>query len=533
MRTTKQRGGPRGVAALVVTAALALTACTSVVAEQAAEDASTAGPPATGDSTTTVEAADVPRGGTLVMAMAADPQPQAYNTGRPGNLFWSRNVLETLIAVDTAFEPQPVLATEWAFEDDNRTFIATLREGVTFHSGRDFTAEDVVFALENAADGGGFSHVAGEVAEWEISATGTHEVTITSPLPLQESIFDILDTTPMIDRDTYEGIEDGSEVVGTGPFVWEEYSPGSEIRLVAYDDYWDPERPYLDEVQIAVIGDSTAQLSALRTGRAQVANGLSITDTKTLTNTDEFSLNPIFGLVYRMTFDVTSDLFDTREIRQAIGYALDRDRINDQVFGGLATMPSLYWAEQVTGYPADLEDTYTYDPDRAREMIEAAGATGAEINVLRFPGPVTSNLHQVVANNLEAVGLTVTGEELQFGEFAGRRGDNTLSPAWFNGDAQVGVAPSLLVTGVQELRAGENPTHHQSEEYTQLVAALRESADDESTAENLRALSEYMLDEAFTQIVAQVPQTDVVADEVEGMFFGRYGRSARDAYLTD
>ncbi len=470
-------------------------------------------------------------GGTLVTSVVAEPVPGAYNTGRPGNIFWCRSVLETLTLVDDSYEVVPVLATEWEFQEENTRLVLTLREGVTYHSGRDFTSEDVVFAFEHAKEGGGLSEMAGVISDWEMEATGDYEIVISSPTPLQEVAFDVLDTLPMIDRESYEGLEDGSDVVGTGPFVWSEYTAGSELILTRNDSYWDPELPYLDSVEITVISDSTAQLSALRSGRTQMSGGMTTQDMLTIVDDENFDLIENHGLIYAFGFDVTTPPFDDVQVRQAVAYAIDRERIAEQVLGGVANTTSLPWVDSATGYPADLANTYTYDPDRARQMIEDAGATGAAVKVAIHAQPAPRGIYQIVARDLEAVGLNLSVEELSIPDFAPRRAASDLGQMFHIWSATAGQAPALMVNSLPELRAEGNTGQYDDDEYKRLVQELVNSPDDETTTAALQALSEHLLDTAFLLPFIIAPATSVRADALKDQLIGKYGRSFRAAYL--
>jgi peptide/nickel transport system substrate-binding protein len=472
-------------------------------------------------------------GGTLVTSVVAEPVPGAYNTGRPGNIFWCRSVLETLTLVDDSYEVIPVLATEWEFQDGNQKLVLTLREGVTYHSGREFTSEDVLFALDNAKERGGLSEMATVISDWEVEATGDYEVVISSPTPLQEVAFDILDTLPMIDRETYEGLEDGSDVVGTGPFVWSEYTAGTEVKLTRNDAYWDPELPYLDAVEIAVISDSTAQLSALRSGRAQLSAGMTTQDMQTVVDDENFHLIANHGLVYAFAFDVTMAPFDDVRVRQAVGYAIDRERIVEQVLGGVAKATSLPWVDSATGYPADLTDHYTYDPDRARQLIEEAGADGAAVTIAIHAQPAPRGNYQIVARDLEAVGFQVSVDEYSIPDFEPRRSANELGPMFHIWSATAGQAPALMVNSLPELRPEGNTVNYDDDEYKRLVDELVTSPDDETTTAALRAVSEHLLEAAFLLPFAIAPATSVRSDALKDQLIGKYGRSFRAAYLDE
>jgi peptide/nickel transport system substrate-binding protein len=503
-----------GLAAL---GAVTLAGCRSAVSEQAA---------ARGAATAT-------RGGTLVATVAAEPDPRAYFTGRPGNIFWNRNVLESLLLVDEKYEAHPVLATAWEFRDGNRSFVLTLRDGVTFHSGRPFTADDVVFTLEREIAGDGLASLNNAMTGWEVTATGPNEVTIRSPRPLQEVVFDILDSTPMIDRETHQGLGDGSKVIGTGPFVWAGYEAGAQIRMVRNDKYWEPGLPYLDGIELTVIRDSTAQLAALRSGRAQLANGLNVQDAMTVVDDRTFHLDTNHGLLYAACFDATLPPFDNPEVRRAVGFAIDRDRINSQVFGGIGRLTSLPWGEDATGYPADLAATYTYQPDRARQMLQAAGAVGASFTIAIHNQPVPRSIYEILARNLADAGLAPSPLELPSADFEPRRAAGRLGPAFLIWSATAGLAPALMIDALAELRMTGNPTNFVDPGYQQRAQALIDSPDESATAQRLRDLSQYLQDAAFIQPYAIVPATTVRADAARDIRIGRYGRSMRSAYLVN
>ncbi|MGW0825792.1 ABC transporter substrate-binding protein [Streptomyces sp. NPDC002845] len=473
------------------------------------------------------------RGGTLVTTVNAAPVPGAYFTGRPGNIFWCRNVLETLLLIDTDGKSRPLLATDWSLSNGNKTFTAQLREGVTFHSGRPFTADDVVFSLERNIAGDGLASLNGAMKDWQIKATGEHEVTIASPRPLQETVHSILDATPIIDRESQKGLEDGSKVVGTGPFVWSGYQAGTKIEMKRNDSYWADGLPYLDGIEITVIADSTAQLAALRSDRVQIANGLSTQDANTVVDDKKFHLDLNQGLVYGLGLTVDEAPFDQVEVRQAVAYAIDRERINNQVMGGLATTASLPWGEGATGYPADLAKTYTYDPDRARQLIRSAGATGAQFRMAIHNLPIPRRVYEIIARDLSDVGLKPSPLELSIADYGPRRAAGQLGPAFLSWTAVGDMPPALMLDAHHELRPANNAEHYTDKEYQRLAQALIESPDKSTTAARLRSLSQKLIDDAFFLPFAISPSTSVRADSLRGVVTGRYGRTMRAAYIAE
>lgn len=471
-------------------------------------------------------------GGTLVGTVAAEPFPNAYFTGRPGNIFWNRNVLETLVLIDEKAKAHGLLATKWEFGDGNKTLVLTLREGVKFHSGRDFAAQDVVFTIERAIAGDGLCNFNAAMAGWQVTASGQNEVTITSPRPLQETALDILDGLPVVDQESYAGLQDGSKVVGTGPFVWSGYRPGTEITLARNDAYWEKGLPYLDGMTVTVIKDSTAQLTALRTGRAQLANGLTIQDAKTVVDDTKFHLDENHGLVYGVGFDVNAAPFNNPDLRRAIGYAIDRDRIKAQVFGDIGTVTSLPWSPNTTGYPKDLADTYTFDQDKARQLIQKAGAAGASFEIALHALPVPRAIYQILARNLADVGLAPSPLELSSADFEPRRAAGKLGPMFMTWTAVAALPPALMVNSLSELRPENNTSRFADAGYQKQVADLIDAADDDATTTALEDVSKTLQDAAFFHTYAIVPTTTVRADADRDNLIGRFGRSMRAAYLA-
>jgi peptide/nickel transport system substrate-binding protein len=477
--------------------------------------------------------ADEPvEGGTLRVAAAADAQPQFVLAGRAGNWSWKRLVFDTLLEKTPAGDVKPVLATSWEYNDDRTELTLQLAEGVTFHSGRPFTADDVVYTLEQVKDPKNASQLA-KVAQTitSVEATSDSEVVIELAAP-SASLIDLLDLTPIVDEDTFAGLAEGKEIIGTGPFTWESWTPGASIELAANEDYWAEEGPHLDAVEVSIIPDATAIQSALKAGAADVAIGMPQSDVALLADDDDYVLADAGGVFYPFGFDVTQAPFDDPKARQAIGYALDRERIADQVFGGNAIATDLWWTPGTPEYPEDLADHFSYDPEKARELLEESGAAGAELKITFANLPVMKNLFEVVQNNLSEVGLNVSAEALDVPDYDKRQIEGTLGQSFMLLHGMVGFSASTLVDAMPAIRPG-NPSHFDTPEYDALKTALRES-DDAARGGALEELSEYMLDQSFNHIVAVAPQFQVHTSALRGLEVVTLGSiDVTDAYLAE
>ena len=450
---------------------------------------------------------------------------------RAGNWMWRRLVFEPLAEFDAQRQPQPVLAKSWQFNADRTSVVLTLRDDVKFHSGRAMTAEDAVFSLEQVKDAKNASQLRAVALKLtKIEATGPHEVTITLDRPT-DSLFDLFHLTMVVDRESFAKIGDGSQVVGTGPFVWKQWKPGASISLERNANYRDPQRPYLDRVEISVIGDPTALQTALRAGRSHLVNGLSTADIKALREDPNFALENAGGVFYPFGLNVTAAPFDKKEVRQAVGWALDRERIKAQVFGGDATVADLWWTPEESGYPTELATRYGMDLAKAKALVEQAGAKGAKVPIAFANLPTMKSLFEIVRYNLEQIGLAPEAVALDVAEFDARQVKGTLGPAFLLLHGMVGLSAATILDAMPSLRAG-NPSKFTSAEYDRLRTAVQE-AGDAGRGTALATLSNYLLDEAFSHITMVAPQYHVRSAALQGVRTVALGSVvATDAFLA-
>ncbi|GHJ40956.1 hypothetical protein Sm713_65650 [Streptomyces sp. TS71-3] len=215
------------------------------------------------------------------------------------------------------------------------------------------TAEDVVHSLQQVSKPANASQLASLAAQFtRITASGPLEVAITLAKPLGAALFDVFEMTPIVDREGADGLRDGSRVIGTGPFRWGRWRPGVQLSLERNPHYREPGRPYIDRVEIPVITDPTALLSALRSGRAHIAQGLAALDIEALRGDRRYrAVDTKGGILMPLGLDVTQAPFDDRRVRQAVGLAIDRDRLLAQVLAGQGTATDLWWGGQEPGLP--------------------------------------------------------------------------------------------------------------------------------------------------------------------------------------
>ncbi|MDT0317008.1 ABC transporter substrate-binding protein [Streptomyces millisiae] len=458
--------------------------------------------------------------GTLVVAQAYDVDPGSFLKTAIGNIVVEYSVFETLTLIDPeTTEPRGVLAESWELAPDATSMSITLRDDVTFHSGRRLTSADVAFTLEQAQDpsvGAANQSIAAQISE--IRPDGDHglELTFAQPLP---NVFDLFETLPILNEDAYDDYAAGRDVDGTGRFRWESWTPGGEIVLSRYDEHRDAENTELDGIQIDVITDPTALTSAIRSGRAQYAVGLPPGDARSLGEQPGFELVATGGAAFPVAFDVTQQPFDDPAVRRAVQYAIDRDRIVEQVEGGHGVATSVPWRSTTVGYDEAQAAHYSYDPDRAEELLAEAGvAPGTSFEVAMGDTPEATGIFQIVQNNLADVGLNAEPVILNGPDYEERLATRNFSEPVVLMQAGNGLSPASAVVSRPELVPANNVSGFETAEYDALVDAVTSASSPEERERALREFNDYFIDQAFAVPLISRPtlsvRTEAVSDIV-------------------
>ena len=214
-------------------------------------------------------------GGTLLIQSTQVPRhlngtvQSGYATAVPGTQLNASPIL-----IDEDFQPQPYLAESWEVGEDGLSVTLNLVEGAVFHDGEAITSEDVAFSITTARDNHPFRTMFAPVTSVETPDDLTAVINLSEPHP---AILLAMSPAllPIIPEHVYN---DGQEIkehpcnagmecfVGSGPFTLTEYEAGSIIRMEAFDDFFIPERPYLDEIIIEIVPDPATVTLGLENG---------------------------------------------------------------------------------------------------------------------------------------------------------------------------------------------------------------------------------------------------------------------------
>lgn len=411
-------------------------------------------------------------GGTVVGAMHTAPagvfNPIFYTEAYENNILSFTH--EGLVGQNEKLEFIPSLAKSWEPNEDQTTITFQLEEGVKWHDGEEFTAEDVIFTYKSMSDpdytaAGGVrtdyvsplkgyeAYNSGETEEFEgVTSEGDYSVTFhfsePNVTPLKTAGFPIIpkhvfEDVAVADMPSAGATLNPGEVVGTGPFKFADMVEREQYVLERHDDYWKG-KPHLEKVVWKVV-DESVLTGLLETGEVDFVadpSGIPSADYETVKGYENVSMIEQvdfgyqlmgFKLNHRTSEDVQKGAINpdnwvenedvaNQQVRQAIAYAINRPGMVEGLLRGRGEVINVPIAQQFWAYSEEGVPQYQYDPDKAREMLDDAGYVDTnddgyretpdgeewELN-LNYPtgNKIRERSAPVIAENLEEIGIKI------------------------------------------------------------------------------------------------------------------------------
>jgi peptide/nickel transport system substrate-binding protein len=316
----------------------------------------------------------------------------------------------------------PDLAQSWR-NVDSKTYEFKLRPGVRFHSGREVTAEDVKYTIDRLLDPkvpAPLRSYLGPVDRVEVVDKSTVRIAMKSVFAPLVSVLADRRPCAIVDREVVE--KRGSLANwdgGSGPFKLVEYTPDVRVVLERHGDYWEKDKPYLDQIEFRIIPDESSRLAAIRAGEVDMTVLKDPKNARLLRNDRNIALNDVPSF-WRSASPINLQrppLNDVR-VRQAISYAIDRQEIiNTVLFGeGVITGP-LPPGETEWAIPVTRENFPTYYPDlaKSRALLKEAGVGPFKISIQAAPAYAPDlPTAQVLQSQLKRVGIELEVVQMEW-----------------------------------------------------------------------------------------------------------------------
>ncbi len=338
-------------------------------------------------------------GGTLAVAITSDPghlNPAITTSGAVHTA--SELMYNGLLGRDELGGAVPELAESWDVEEDGAAYRFHLRSGVTWHDGEPFTAADVKYTFEEVLlqfHARAKASLAPALVSIDTPDDETVVFRFAQPYaPLLQQ----LDATeaPILPRHLYEGtdpLENPVNVapVGTGPFRFVSYSPGSEIELEANPDYFKRGLPELDRVVMRIIPDSGTQIAALENGEVDYVWNVPGPDLERLRADADLELGQTAynpggaNCIMTVAFNLNRPALQERDVRRAIAHAVERQSYLDQILFGAGAVAMAPMSSGIPWAHPDGLALPEFDPAEAARLLDGAGwiADGGSTRVAR------------------------------------------------------------------------------------------------------------------------------------------------------
>ena len=372
-------------------------------------------------ASSTSAAGPAKRGGTLRVALSggstADTIDAQAATAMVDN---ARNwqLYNSLVEFDLNAIPQLSLADEITPSRDATKWTVRLKPGVTFHNGKDVTADDVVFSFQRILNPKKL--LQGAAAISLVNAGGIRKLDQrTVEIPCHSPFASLFETLACY----YYGIVpmgyDPKAPVGTGPFKFQSFTPGQQSTFVRNENYWESGLPYLDTLVISDFQDETSQINALISGQVDAVDALSSAGLDQVSSGSANTLISNGGGFTPFTMRVDTPPFDDVRVRQAFKLLVNRQQMLELVFGGHGTIGNDVVAIWDPAYNHALPQR-TQNIAQAKQLLAAAGHTNLQVQLVTADiaqGVVKAA--QVFAQQASEAGVTVTVRQVTVDEFFG------------------------------------------------------------------------------------------------------------------
>ena len=448
----------------------------------------------------------------LVMALAVDPDgldPQRTTAASTFQI--TNNIYEPLLTVTDQGELTGALADSWEVSEDGLTLTFTLRENAQFSNGNPCDAEAVIASFQRlkaedsprAADYANIVSMEAADERTVVFTTETLDVAALSSFAYPWAA--IVDVTV---ADTLT-----NQPVGTGPYTLNQWIPQQSLSLIRNETY--PGTVNIDNIEFRMMPDAASQISAFQNGELDI---ISVSGDQVAA----FENNPDYNVIQApanslqlMAMNLDNEALADVRVRQAINYAVDKDALIETVWWGYGQKIGSHYPTVLKEYVDHSED-YTYDPDRARELLNEAGYGDGLTLQMYLPQNYTAyvNAGQVIADQLEQVGIHC---EITIVEWA-----TWLSDVYTNRQYDLTVVghtgrldPYVLLARYDS-QSGENYFNYSNPEVDQLLSDYQSEQDEAVRTQIVQQIQAILAEEVPALYIQDPISLYVTQSDVEG-----------------
>jgi peptide/nickel transport system substrate-binding protein len=393
----------------------------------------------------------------------------------------AQSLYQPLVQLNTAAQNEYVLAESIAPNKTTSEWIIKLRQGVTFHDGKPLTAQDVIYTFRRIKTGNKGSSFSGGDSLGPMNLAGlkaldTHTVLVPFTSPYGSFLNQLAYWYYLyIIPDGFNPAAPGTKPNGTGPFVYQSFTPEQRSVFTRNKNYWKSGRPYVDTLTIIDFSDNTALQNALTTGVIHGAGAFDGPELAALASaTGVKTVASHTGAITPFTMRVDQAPFNDVNVRQALRLLVDRQQLVNAGLAGNGVVAS----DVFSPYDPDFDRSLHRDQDvaQAKFLLRKAGKENLTVTLTTSPAATGMvSMATVLAQQAKAAGVTIKLNNVQPSTFFGKNYLSwPFSQDFYNYSPYLAqVAQSMLATSPFNETHTDNPTLNNL--YKQANATLSES----------------------------------------------------------
>ena len=414
-------------------------------------------------------------------------------------------IFDGLLDVDEDGNLVPDLAESYEISEDGLTYTFKLKEGVKFHDGSDFSADDVYYTydkLSGLSSGEPMSSKFSVIKEMEVISPTEIKMT----LDAVNNSFIYLQNQPIVKKD-YE--DNQTKPLGTGPYKFVSYTPGEGMVMERFDDYHRKDHvAKIKQVNVVRIADNQALVMALNNGEVDLASKLTADELEQVSESTDSYSHPQ-NLVQLLGLNNKVKPFDDIRVRQAIAHAIDKDELIEAVAGGKASKIYSSFSPALKDFYNDLEEMYPTDVEKAKELLAEAGYPDGISFTMTVPSDYKFHMDtaELIQAQLKKAGINATIDPIEFSTWLDRvykDRDYETTIAGF-----IGYTDPIRVLDRYVSTNDKDYLNYESEEYDKAISNAMETLDRDELIKNVKDAQEIIARDCAA-VFLQDPNDNIV-----------------------
>lgn len=424
-------------------------------------------------------------------------------------------IYDNVVNLNSDAEVVPDLATDWSRESDTQ-FVFNLEEGVTFHNGDKFTADDVKYTYDwiQNNDNPRKNYVSA-VEDVVVENDTTVRFDLTEPYaPFLYKVHAVMWPLSETAMNEY-GDSYNQNPVGTGPFQLTSWDSGNKAVLEKYEDYWKDDQPNIDRIEFRILPQSSSKVAQLESGTIDLLDRMPAQFTDRVENSGNASVITTPGVSSgRIDFNTDVEALGDRDVRRAIAWAIDKQQITQTVLQGYGNPAKSILPDSLPQYNDSISDFNhpTGDAEQAQSLLEDAGYSDLSFEIKTS----TSSRHKRTATLLQSM-LNEIGIDTSIQALEG----NTFFSQELEGDYEIAVSnwtwfgdPDTLLYLYHT--DGLNVWNINNEDLDELLEDQRRTVDPDARQDLIDEIQRIVYEEAYSVYTYYPQRIQGISNRIEG-----------------